>query len=212
MSSTDYRHAAAAQYPYQQSVAADGFTPEMRDRQARGKDPYHDSGDDSEGASGDWGGRNRGSRDESYAYTEQRRHAAQILDNPELLMTNAQREGDVSSGPRSSSLDPHAPHPLKPQTLDPSNGGNGPGNSSCCLPNCKPFIQYGPSIPAMRLRYTRMLCGVVEEPAPSTSSKQSGDKKKKTKSSRHSSSGGQKSSSSTPKKRSSHSDRSSRTH
>ncbi|KAK6845051.1 hypothetical protein PG990_003407 [Apiospora arundinis] len=162
MSNTDYRHAAAAQYPYQQSTSADGFTPEMRDRQARGKDPYHDSGDDSEGAGGDWGGRNRGSRDESYAYTEQRRHAAQILDNPELLMANAQREGD--------------------------------------------------SIPATRLRYTRMLCGVVEEAAPSTSSKQSGDKKKKSKSSRHSSSGGQKSSSSTPKKRSSHGDRSSRTH
>ncbi|KAK8087059.1 hypothetical protein PG994_002033 [Apiospora phragmitis] len=162
MSNTDYRHAAAAQYPYQQSISADGFTPEMRDRQARGKDPYHDSGDDSEGASGDWGGRNRGSRDDSYAYTEQRRHAAQILDNPELLMTNAQREGD--------------------------------------------------SIPATRLRYTRMLCGVVEDAAPSTSSKQSGDKKKKSKSSRHSSSSGQKSSSSTPKKRSSHSDRSSRTH
>ncbi|KAK7948180.1 uncharacterized protein PG986_009066 [Apiospora aurea] len=164
MSNNDYRHATAAQYPYQQSVAADGFTPEMRDRQARGKDPYLDSGEDSEGASGDWGGRNRGSRDESYAYMEQRRHAAQILDNPELLMTNAQREGD-------SVL----------------------------------------SIPATRLRYTRMLCGVVEEAAPSAS-KQSGDKKKKPKSSRHSSSGGQKSSSSTPKKRSSHSDRSSRTH
>ncbi|KAK8077380.1 hypothetical protein PG996_003550 [Apiospora saccharicola] len=159
MSNTDYRHAAAAQYPYQQSTSPDDFTPEMRDRQARGKDPYHDSGDDSEGASGDWGGRNRGSRDESYAYIEQRRHAAQILDNPELLMTNAQREGD--------------------------------------------------SIPATRLRYTRMLCGVVEEDAPSTSSKQSGDKKKKSKSSRHSSSG-QKSASSTPKKRSS--ERSSRTH
>ncbi|KAK8006351.1 hypothetical protein PG991_012648 [Apiospora marii] len=180
MSNTDYRHAAAAQYPYQQSTSADGFTPEMRDRQARGKDPYHDSGDDSEGASGDWGGRNRGSRDESYAYIEQRRHAAQILDNPELLMTNAQREGDQwRQWPEGLLL-------LLPARL----------RSSL-------------SIPATRLRYTRMLCGVVEEAAPSASSKQSGDKKKKSKSSRHSSSG-QKSASSTPKKRSS--ERSSRTH
>ncbi|KAK8133884.1 hypothetical protein PG984_005896 [Apiospora sp. TS-2023a] len=202
MSNTDYRHAAAAQYPYQQSTSPDGFTPEMRDRQARGKDPYHDSGDDSEGASGDWGGRNRGSRDESYAYIEQRRHAAQILDNPELLMTNAQREGDVSSGHRSLSLDPHDPQPSTPamaamarETL----------HAACQTANSSSNL----SIPATRLRYTRMLCGVVEEAAPSTSSKQSGDKKKKSKSSRHSSSG-QKSASSTPKKRSS--ERSSRTH
>lgn len=66
MSNTDYRH-GAAQYPYQQSTSADGFTPEMRDRQARGKDPYHDSGDDSEGASGDWAGRKRGFR---YAFID----------------------------------------------------------------------------------------------------------------------------------------------
>ncbi|KAK7977496.1 hypothetical protein PG988_004986 [Apiospora saccharicola] len=201
MSNTDYRHAAAAQYPYQQSTSPDDFTPEMRDRQARGKDPYHDSGDDSEGASGDWGGRNRGSRDESYAYIEQRRHAAQILDNPELLMTNAQREGDVSSGPRSLSLDPTTPNPRPQQWRQ--------WPESLFLLPAKLRTPHPICIPATRLRYTRMLCGVVEEDAPSTSSKQSGDKKKKSKSSRHSSSG-QKSASSTPKKRSS--ERSSRTH
>ncbi|KAK5660992.1 hypothetical protein OQA88_12369 [Cercophora sp. LCS_1] len=31
------------------SVMGDGFTPQMRDRQARGKDPYH-SGENSEGS------------------------------------------------------------------------------------------------------------------------------------------------------------------
>jgi hypothetical protein len=36
------------------------------------------------------------SKDESYTVTAQRRHAAQVLETPELLMMNAQRDNDVS--------------------------------------------------------------------------------------------------------------------
>lgn len=36
-------------------------------------------------------------RPDTFAYAEQRRQATQILDTPELLMTNAQRDGIVSA-------------------------------------------------------------------------------------------------------------------
>ncbi|KAI2471737.1 hypothetical protein F4781DRAFT_75499 [Annulohypoxylon bovei var. microspora] len=96
----------------------DTFTAEMRDRQARGKDPYESS----EGSGGDWssegGKKYRGSgkdRGEAFPVIERRRLAAQILDSPELLMMAAQRDNE--------------------------------------------------SIPATRLRYTRMLCGFEESPS-----------------------------------------------
>ncbi|KAH6656888.1 hypothetical protein BKA67DRAFT_655193 [Truncatella angustata] len=80
------------QRPYGQP-AADVFTPEMRDRQARGKDPYQDLGDSSD--ANNWAGRRR-TKEEPFSIVEQRRQAAEILDNPELLLTNAQRDNEVS--------------------------------------------------------------------------------------------------------------------
>ncbi|KAI1136716.1 hypothetical protein F5Y05DRAFT_102116 [Hypoxylon sp. FL0543] len=92
------------------------FTAEMRDRQARGKDPYESSDGSSDWASeGTRKYRAGGGKDESFAVLERRRVAAQVLDSPELLMMAAQRDNE--------------------------------------------------SIPATRLRYTRMLCG-FEEPPP----------------------------------------------
>ncbi|KAI0832997.1 hypothetical protein F5Y06DRAFT_186968 [Hypoxylon sp. FL0890] len=94
----------------------DTFTAEMRDRQARGKDPYESSDGSSEWASeGTKKYRAGGGKDEPFAVLERRRVASQVLDSPELLMMAAQRDNE--------------------------------------------------SIPAIRLRYTRMLCG-LEEPSP----------------------------------------------
>ncbi|KAI2642273.1 hypothetical protein GGS21DRAFT_501756 [Xylaria nigripes] len=129
------------------------FTDEMRNRQARGRDPY-----DSDSEDGDWGtaqpsgtGARPGTsgagynnvlgaamplrisapkKDEPFATYERRRMAAQILDSPELLMMAALRDDE--------------------------------------------------SFPATRLKYTRMLCGLEEPNAPhpstSTSARQSPDK------------------------------------
>ncbi|KAM0815076.1 hypothetical protein AB5N19_00869 [Seiridium cardinale] len=102
------------QHQHQHQQPADTFTAEMRDRQARGKDPYQDSKDSSDPSN--WAARRR-SKKEPFVVEEKRHQAAQILDNPELLMMNAQREND--------------------------------------------------SLPATRLRYTRMLCGVEEPAQPS---------------------------------------------
>ncbi|ETS79578.1 hypothetical protein PFICI_09431 [Pestalotiopsis fici W106-1] len=88
------------------------FTPEMRDRQARGKDPYSVHEDASRP------GGSRGA--ESFEVVQKRRVAAQMLDTPELLMMDAQRVDD--------------------------------------------------SIPATRLRYTRMLCGMDQPPQHGSSS------------------------------------------
>ncbi|KAI1846513.1 hypothetical protein JX265_004964 [Neoarthrinium moseri] len=134
--------------------AADGapvFTAEMRDRQARGKDPYHES-EDSEDANYWGGGRHR--RDEPFAVVDQRRKAVQVLDTPELLMTYAQRDNE--------------------------------------------------SVPATRLRYTRMLCGVAADGSAQGAS--SSKKTSKKSSSSHHRSGGSSSSRSTPTKRTGGSD------
>ncbi|KAI1825776.1 hypothetical protein F4861DRAFT_165763 [Xylaria intraflava] len=135
------------------------FTPEMRDRQARGRDPYDSNSDD-----GDWVTEHAGigsgaatsnsagysttlggtlpprvcapKKDEPFAAYDRRRMAAQILDSPELLMMAAVRDDK--------------------------------------------------SIPATRLKYTRLLCGLEEPSAPlpatettassSSSARQSPDK------------------------------------
>ncbi|KAI1804537.1 hypothetical protein F4811DRAFT_552754 [Daldinia bambusicola] len=108
------------------TVADDEFTADMRDRQARGKDPYESSD-----ASSDWapeanrkyragGSKPSSGKDESFSMTERRRVASQVLDSPELLMMAAQRDNE--------------------------------------------------SIPATRLRYTRMLCGFEEPPPPPSQS------------------------------------------
>lgn len=91
------------------SVMDDSFSPQMRDRQARGKDPYH-SGDGSEGS--DLSDRETGtgtrlrlgsSRNldkEDFSRTERRHKAVAFLDSPELLMMYAQSTGDSIPGVR----------------------------------------------------------------------------------------------------------------
>ncbi|KAK0747711.1 hypothetical protein B0T21DRAFT_278189 [Apiosordaria backusii] len=90
------------------------FTSVMRDRQARGKDPYH-SGDGSEGSDlsdresgatpsklrlvGGGGGGGRPEK-EDYARTELRQKAIAFLGSPELLMMYAQSTGDSIPGAR----------------------------------------------------------------------------------------------------------------
>ncbi|KAK1761460.1 hypothetical protein QBC47DRAFT_356535 [Echria macrotheca] len=94
------------------SAAGDAFTSQMRDRQARGKDPYH-SGDgsegsddlsDREGTTTTTGGRLRmGSgrfEKEDFARAERRDQAAAFLDNPELLMMWAQSTDNSIPGAR----------------------------------------------------------------------------------------------------------------
>ncbi|KAK7906469.1 hypothetical protein PG985_016206 [Apiospora marii] len=68
--------------------AGDDFTAEMRDKQARGKDPYGDPEEE----------RNIGG--ESFTSQEQHRLALQMVDDPEALMTEAQRTGDSVPGVR----------------------------------------------------------------------------------------------------------------
>ncbi|KAK7906358.1 hypothetical protein PG985_016364 [Apiospora marii] len=68
--------------------AEDNFTAEMRDEQARGKDPY---GGPEEA---------KGPGSESFVSQEQRRYAAQMLDSPEMLEYEALRTGDSVPGVR----------------------------------------------------------------------------------------------------------------
>ncbi|KAI8947072.1 hypothetical protein F4801DRAFT_26380 [Xylaria longipes] len=108
------------------AAASSAFTPEMRDRQARGRNPYNSDSDDS-GWGLEQGSRSRdgGSSSaavvgfqrigppkskEHFAICDRRRMAAQILNSTELLMMAAVRDDE--------------------------------------------------SIPATRLKYTRILCGL----------------------------------------------------
>ncbi|KAF7540788.1 hypothetical protein G7Z17_g12111 [Cylindrodendrum hubeiense] len=79
------------------------FTPEMRDRQARGKDPYS-KGEGSEDSDGSDAGPIRlgrgGLATESFAERERKGEAMSILDNPETLMAHAQANDDSISGQR----------------------------------------------------------------------------------------------------------------
>ncbi|KAH8677337.1 hypothetical protein BX600DRAFT_506385 [Xylariales sp. PMI_506] len=136
-----YQASAGSSGAYRRAQPVETFTAEMRDRQARGKDPYHDSGGSSD-ETNHWGGRRRyqkyctlisvffetyslsravtsRTKDEAFTVTEKRRQASQILDTPELLMMHAAREND--------------------------------------------------SVPATRLRFMRMLCGVEESQQVRTS-------------------------------------------
>ncbi|KAI1102313.1 hypothetical protein F4804DRAFT_268559 [Jackrogersella minutella] len=124
--STHHTGVAAGFGPARPSVAAPGpgavapvedtFTAEMRNRQARGKDPYESSDANSDFASDSTRKyRAEMSRKEAFAVQERRRKASQILDSPELLMMAAQRDNE--------------------------------------------------SIPATRLKYTRMFCGFEEPPS-----------------------------------------------
>ncbi|TRX89146.1 hypothetical protein FHL15_009959 [Xylaria flabelliformis] len=88
------------------STASSAWTPEMRDRQARGKNPYNADSDDS-----DWGPGGQGSGSSSaadvgpqrvgapkpkdrFAIYERRRIASQILNSTELLMMAAVRDDE----------------------------------------------------------------------------------------------------------------------
>ncbi|KAK4190190.1 hypothetical protein QBC35DRAFT_449580 [Podospora australis] len=88
------------------SALGDSFTPKMRDRQARGKDPY--GSEDGSGGSdmSDGEGRLRlrpseqGAQKEDYTSRERRERAQGFLNNPELLMMYAQSSGLTVPGAR----------------------------------------------------------------------------------------------------------------
>ncbi|KAH6996855.1 hypothetical protein EDB80DRAFT_135473 [Ilyonectria destructans] len=79
------------------------ITPEMRDRQARGKDPYFKVETSEDSDTSDDGpmmlGRG-GPVIESFADRERKGEAISILDNPENLMAHAQANDDSISGQR----------------------------------------------------------------------------------------------------------------
>ncbi|KAH7040147.1 uncharacterized protein B0I36DRAFT_310037 [Microdochium trichocladiopsis] len=79
----------------QHSSSEQYFTPEMRDLQARGRDPYTG---ESNSHAGDWPGHHRyhhGARETiPHTVMERSRMARDILDQPELLMMVAQKEDD----------------------------------------------------------------------------------------------------------------------
>ncbi|KAI0466351.1 hypothetical protein F4859DRAFT_305891 [Xylaria cf. heliscus] len=90
------------------ATASSAFTSEMRDRQARGKNPYNDDSDDSDwgldqgGSSRDGGSSSAGNigpprvgapkSKERFAINDRRRMAAQVLNSTELLMMAAVRD------------------------------------------------------------------------------------------------------------------------
>ncbi|KAF4955572.1 hypothetical protein FSARC_11820 [Fusarium sarcochroum] len=78
------------------------WTPEMRDIQARGKNPYSkgDGSEDSDGSDAEpmrLGGRHL---TESHIERERKGEAMYVLDNPEALMAHAQASGDSITGQR----------------------------------------------------------------------------------------------------------------
>jgi len=90
------------------SVTGETFTPQMRDRQARGKDPYH-SGEGSDASDLSDRDTSTASRlrlgssrleKEDFTRTERRNKAEAYLDSPELLMMYAQSTEDSMAGAR----------------------------------------------------------------------------------------------------------------
>ncbi|KAF5137487.1 hypothetical protein E5D57_001265 [Metarhizium anisopliae] len=71
-------------------------TPEMRDRQARGKDPYKDSDSDYDDGPERRVRLGRGVKTEPFEDKERRGFALSVLDSPESLMMYALSAGDVS--------------------------------------------------------------------------------------------------------------------
>ncbi|KAF4340461.1 hypothetical protein FBEOM_5588 [Fusarium beomiforme] len=88
MSSTPQRH---------QPSRSSQWTEEMRDRQARGKNPYSDDSDASDPDRMELGVRQPF---ESHVERERRGEAMFILDNPAALMAHAQASGDSIAGQR----------------------------------------------------------------------------------------------------------------
>ncbi|KAH6990527.1 hypothetical protein BKA56DRAFT_667088 [Ilyonectria sp. MPI-CAGE-AT-0026] len=79
------------------------FTPEMRDRQARGKDPYFkdETSEDSDSSDDDPLTLGLGAPIiESFADRERKGEAISVLDHPETLMAHAQANDDSISGQR----------------------------------------------------------------------------------------------------------------
>ncbi|ESU05496.1 hypothetical protein FGSG_00331 [Fusarium graminearum PH-1] len=72
------------------------WTSEMRDRQARGKNPYVEESDASDAEPMRLGGHIA----ESHMERERRGEAMFVLDNPEALMAHAQASGDSIAGQR----------------------------------------------------------------------------------------------------------------
>ncbi|KAI1471350.1 uncharacterized protein F4812DRAFT_413654 [Daldinia caldariorum] len=117
------------------TMTDDEFTADMRDRQARGKDPYESSD-----ASSNWtpeGTRKHragGGKDESFSMTERRRVASQVLDSPELLMMAAQRDNESIPATRLRYIrmlcgfeEPPQPQSARKKS---HRGGGGSGGSS----------------------------------------------------------------------------------
>ncbi|CEI63968.1 unnamed protein product [Fusarium venenatum] len=73
------------------------WTSEMRDKQARGKNPYVEDSDTSESEPLRLGGY---AVTESHTERERRGEAMFVLDNPEALMAHAQATGDSIAGQR----------------------------------------------------------------------------------------------------------------
>ncbi|KAK3304397.1 uncharacterized protein B0T15DRAFT_494860 [Chaetomium strumarium] len=86
------------------SALDDTFTPQMRDKQARGQDPYNsgdvsDEGDFKDAAAKFRLGNGRIEK-EDFFRVERRQKAIAFLDNPELLMMYAQSTGNSVAGAR----------------------------------------------------------------------------------------------------------------
>ncbi|KAI1065942.1 hypothetical protein NW752_004030 [Fusarium irregulare] len=73
------------------------WTNEMRDKQARGKNPYSEESDASDAEPMRLGGRHV---TESHMEKERRGEAMFVLDNPEALMAHAQANSDSIAGQR----------------------------------------------------------------------------------------------------------------
>ncbi|KAF5023949.1 hypothetical protein F66182_3987 [Fusarium sp. NRRL 66182] len=84
---------------YHQRVRSSEWTPEMRDRQARGKNPYSNS-DDSDVSDPEPMRLGRRRITESHMERERKGEAMYVLDNPEALMAHAQASGDSIAGQR----------------------------------------------------------------------------------------------------------------
>ncbi|KAK4166102.1 hypothetical protein QBC43DRAFT_286997 [Cladorrhinum sp. PSN259] len=102
---SQFRSFMGSTHPFPGSAAVETFTPQMRDRQARGKDPYTsgNSSDESDPLNGnDLRFGSAASRDpkEDFAKAERRQTAISYLDSPELLMIWAQSTGDSIAGAR----------------------------------------------------------------------------------------------------------------
>ncbi|KAL6855184.1 hypothetical protein ACO1O0_006322 [Amphichorda felina] len=87
---------------YGPSAAApsEPFTPAMRDRQARGKDPYSHSRAGHDDVMQAHLGVGQGLPSETFEEREKKEFAMAVLDNPDMLLMHAQARGDSVAGQR----------------------------------------------------------------------------------------------------------------